>query len=152
MSTTDGIWVFREFNGKTYRCKKLPCLAGLQLATEMARYLGSPLFTAVMAAADDDTDPMALIRYLLTDGLVGVPPHVAQDLMLRVMAAVIPAGSNTPLGTEKEFEKEFWNVDHLATALEIWVWAAQENFRTFLAAVLSRISSQRETATATPES
>lgn len=131
--------------------KKLPCLPALQLATEMARYLGSTIFAAVIEARDESTDPVALAQFLLNDGLAGLPPHIAQDLVLRTMASVYPSGSNDSLGTESRFHEAFPTVDHLADALEVWQWACAENFRGFLAAVLSRISSRRE-ATATAQS
>lgn len=139
MATTDPV-VFKEIDGVTYQCRKLPALRGYGLTIELARHLGGPLVTLLAGATDGKTDEWTIIQYVLRHGLDGLYPEAATSLMLRLMEAVTVAGSDKHLGDETRFNLHFdQQPNGFLTAIEVWMWALEVNFKGFFAVARSRL-------------
>jgi len=147
VATTDPL-VFRTIDGAHYQCRKLPSMKALQLTTELARHLGSPLLTILAGASDEKVDPWALAQYVLANGLDNLHPTATQNLMLRVLEAVTVTDFEGNLGDEQRFNAHFdTRPGGVMTAIDVWVWALGHNFRTFIAAARSRLSPAEPAAT-----
>lgn len=133
---------YRTIDGFHYRCRKLPALKGLQLTTELARHLGSPLVTLIAGASDGRADLWTIAQYILREGLDNLYPEAAAGLMIRMMESVYTdASSESNLGTEQRFNAHFDSRPNgILTAMEVWVWALEVNFKSFFDAARSRLS------------
>lgn len=141
-----GAYTYTQIGGVNYRCKKLPALKALQLATETARYLGAALATLFAGATDKQANWWSVALFVLQDGLVSLTPEAAQGLMLRMMESVHVEGDKNNLGNEKAFNAHFDKVG-LFTALEVWRWALEVNFKSFFDDLRSRASRNGEDQT-----
>lgn len=140
MATTDP-FVFKEIDGVTYRCRKLQAMRGFLLTTELARHLGAPLVTILAGSAQENVDLWTLIQYVIRNGLDQLYPEAAAGLMLRMMEAVMVNGTNEHLGDEARFNKHFdAQPNGFLTAIEVWVWALEVNFKNFFDVARSRLT------------
>ena len=140
MATTDPL-VFRTIDGAHYQCRKLPSMRALQLTTELARHLGTPLLTILAGASDEKIDPWALAQYVMREGLDNLHPAAVQNLMLRTLEAVTVSNFEGHLGDEQRFNSHFdARPGGIMTAIEVWLWALSHNFRSFFDVARSRLS------------
>lgn len=134
--------MYRTIDGVTYNCRKLPALKALQMTTELARHLGRPLITVLAGAADEQASLWAIAQYVLREGLDGLYPEAASGLMLRLMASVqLDHSKESHLGDEGRFNAHFDSrPGGVMTAIEVWLWALEVNFKGFFDAARARLT------------
>jgi hypothetical protein len=134
--------VYRTIDGANYICRKLPSMKALQLTTELARHLGKPLVTVLAGASSEDADLWTIVQYVLHEGLDGLYPDATKGLMLRVMESVqLNHKADSHLGDEARFNEHFdARPGGALTALEVWLWALEVNFRGFFNAARGRLT------------
>jgi hypothetical protein len=124
---------YRTIDGTNYICKKLPSSKGFVLTTELARHLGKPLVTVLAGASSEQSNLWTIAQYVLHEGLDGLYPEAAMGLMLRVMESVhLDHSKESHLGTEARFNAHFDSrPGGFMTAIEVWLWALEVNFKSF---------------------